>query len=68
MHDVFPDAADFSWQRGYAAFTVSSSQIEKVQRYIADQKVHHAAQSFEDEFVELLKRHEIEFDPKYLWT
>ncbi len=68
MHDVFPEASDFSWQRGYGAFTVSSSQIGRVQRYIADQKVHHAAQTFEDEFVGLLIKNEIEFDPRYLWS
>ena len=66
MHDVFPDAQDFSWQNGYGAFTVSASQIQSVQKYIADQQIHHAKQSFEDEFVGLLRKNEIEFDPKYL--
>jgi REP element-mobilizing transposase RayT len=37
MHDVFPEIKDFAWQRGYGAFTVSASQVEKVQRYIAEQ-------------------------------
>ena len=68
MHDVFPDASDFSWQNGYGAFTVSASEIESVRRYIADQQKHHSKKSFEDEFVELLRKHEIEFDSKYLWT
>ena len=68
MHDIFPDAADFAWQRGYGAFTVSSSQIPAVQKYIAEQKLHHAGQTFEDEFVSLLKKNQIDFDSKYLWT
>lgn len=68
MHDVFPEAADFAWQRGYGAFTVSGSQISAVQKYIADQKIHHSKQSFEDEFVGLLIKNEIDFDVKYLWT
>jgi len=68
MHDVFPDAADFSWQNGYGAFTVSSSQIDGVKRYIADQEIHHAGRSFEDEFVVLLEKNGVEFDRKYLWT
>lgn len=68
MHDVFPDAADFSWQNGYGAFTVSASQIDGVKRYIADQERHHAARTFEEEFVELLRKNDIEFDIKYLWT
>lgn len=68
MHDVFPDAQDFSWQNGYGAFTVSASQIVGVQKYIADQQIHHVKQSFEDEFVGLLRKNEIEFDRQYLWT
>ena len=38
MHDVFPKLEDFSWQRGYAAFTVSQSNLKDVQRYVAQQK------------------------------
>ena len=67
MHDVFPDAADFSWQRGYGAFTVSSSQVRSVQKYIAEQKIHHGGRTFEEEFVALLEKNEIDFDPTYLW-
>jgi len=68
MHDVFPDASDFAWQRGYGAFTVSVSQVDRVRKYIAEQKTHHAKQSFEDEFVGLLQKNEIEFDPRFLWS
>jgi putative transposase len=46
MHDVFPEVNDFSWQRGYGAFTVSASQVEKVRRYIANQEEHHRKQDF----------------------
>ena len=41
MHDVFLRLADFSWRRGYAAFTVSQSNLAAVQRYLARQKEHH---------------------------
>ena len=68
MHDVFPDAKDFSWQNGYAAFSVGPSDIDRIKKYIANQKIHHAGQSFEDEFVEILTGHEIEVDRRYLWT
>lgn len=68
MHDVFPDAADFSWQNGYGAFTVSTSQIDGLLRYIAEQEIHHKGRSFEDEFVLLLEKNGVEFDRKYLWT
>lgn len=68
MHDVFPDASDFSWQRGFGAFTVSTSQVEGVKRYIAEQQIHHAEKVFEDEFVGLLRKNEVEYDPEYLWS
>ena len=68
MHDVFPEIKDFRWQRGYGAFTVSSSQVEKVSRYIAEQELHHHKKTFRDEFVALLVANEIEFDEKYLFS
>ena len=68
MHEVFPDAFDFSWQNGYGAFTVSTSQIDGIRDYIAKQEIHHGKQTFEDEFVRLLEKNKVEFDRKYLWT
>ena len=66
MHDVFPRLADFSWQRGYAAFTVSQSNLQQVQRYLERQKEHHLKVSFRDEFILFLKANEIEFDERYV--
>jgi REP element-mobilizing transposase RayT len=57
----------FQWQDGYGAFSVSSSHIEDVKKYIAGQKEHHSKQSFEDEYRITLTKHGIEFDEKYLW-
>jgi REP element-mobilizing transposase RayT len=57
----------FSWQEGYAAFSVSASNLDAVARYIRNQKQHHAKISFEDELLILLRKHEIEFDPKYVF-
>ena len=57
----------FGWQDGFGAFTVSVSQKDKVVGYIENQMVHHSKQSFEDEYLHLLNKHEIEFDPKYVW-
>jgi hypothetical protein len=68
MHDVFPEVKDFSWQRGYGAFTVSVSQVKKVRRYIADQEFHHSERTFRDEFIGLLKKNQVEFDEKYLFV
>jgi transposase-like protein len=59
--------AKFAWQEGYGAFTVSPSQVSKVQRYIEDQVEHHRKRTFEEEYVELLRLSGVEFDEKYLW-
>ena len=66
MHDVFPELKDFSWQRGYGAFTVSASQVEKVREYIAKQEEHHRKQDFRDEFIGLLRKNGVEFNERYL--
>ena len=59
--------ADFTWQKGYGAFSVSKSQIEVVRNYIVRQQEHHQKKSFEQEYLELLKRNEIDYDERYLW-
>ena len=53
----------FGWQEGYGAFTVSESQIETVRKYILSQEEHHKKLSFREEFLMLLKRHGIPYDP-----
>lgn len=67
VHETFPDKADFAWQPGYAAFSVSSSKLEDVRTYIANQEEHHRQTTFEEEFVAFLNRHGISYDRKYLW-
>jgi putative transposase len=67
LHEVFPELRQFAWQNGYGAFTVSATEVASVRRYIANQQAHHQRQSFEDEFVQLLRLHEVEFDQRYLW-
>jgi putative transposase len=57
----------FAWQRGYGAFSVSASNLNAVVRYIQNQERHHKKMSFEEEFVALLKRHGVSFDPKYVF-
>jgi hypothetical protein len=57
----------FEWQRGYAAFTVSASQLEKVRRYVRNQEQHHRRVTFQEEFRALLDKHGIEYDERYLW-
>ena len=57
----------FGWQDGFGAFTVSVSQKNRVIKYIENQMAHHAGHSFEDEYLDLLKKHEVEYDPRYVW-
>ena len=66
MHDVFPNVRDFSWQRGYGAFTVSQSNVAGVQQNFAEQKEHHKRVSFRDEFILFLEANQIEFDPRFI--
>lgn len=61
------DLQDFAWQNGYGIFSIGFSQIEPVKEYIASQQEHHRKISFQDEFRQLLKRYEIEFDERYVW-
>lgn len=57
----------FGWQTGYGAFTVSESVCPTVVKYIHTQADHHRTRTFQDEFVEFLTRHGVEYDPDYLW-
>ncbi len=65
------DAANsgFSWQIGYAAFSVSSSGVNTVTNYIKNQKEHHSKKTFHDEIKEFMKKYDlIEFDENYFWS
>jgi putative transposase len=57
----------FAWQQGYGAFSVSSSNVPIVVRYIQNQAAHHKKMNFDSEFLALLKKHGIEFDPKFVF-
>jgi hypothetical protein len=56
----------FAWQEGYAAFTVSATARPSVQRYIANQELHHLKRTFREELVELLKNAGVEYNARYL--
>jgi putative transposase len=56
-----------AWQKGYAAFSVSASNIPAVVRYIGTQQAHHRKMSFDEEFLTLLRKHGIAFDPKFVF-
>lgn len=67
IHDTFPEFGSFAWQDGYSAFSVSASQVEAVERYIANQHIHHGGMTYQEEVVALLRKHGIEYDERYLW-
>jgi putative transposase len=57
---------DFAWQEGYGAFSVSASNVAAVKHYIEHQAEHHAKHSFESEFVSLLQKSGVAYDPKFV--
>ncbi|MCP3956765.1 MAG: IS200/IS605 family transposase [bacterium] len=57
----------FAWQTGYGAFSVSESQVGQVRRYIQNQAEHHRRRTFQEELREILDKHHVEFDERYLW-
>jgi REP element-mobilizing transposase RayT len=57
----------FSWQEGFGAFSYSRSQLGAVIRYIGNQQKHHAKESFRDEYIELLEKFGVEYDPQYIF-
>ena len=67
VHETFPEHRLFAWQEKYGAFTVSASRVDSVVAYIRGQEEHHRKQTFQEEFVALLKRHRIEYDERYVW-
>jgi REP-associated tyrosine transposase len=68
VHETWKSRWNFGWQTGYGAFSVSRSNVASVADYIACQEEHHRRKTFNEEFVELLKKHGIVYNPKYLWS
>jgi putative transposase len=60
-------AGAFAWQAGYGAFSVGISQRAKAISYIRSEAEHHHKRGFGEEFLSFLKKHEIEYDPSYVW-
>ena len=67
IHDQLPKYRKFAWQDGYGAFSVSASQMKSVIRYIDGQREHHRKRTFEEEFLEFLDKHEVQYDPRYVF-
>ena len=67
VHNAFPRRRNFSWQTGYAAFSVGISEVERVKRYIEGQEIHHRQRTFQEELREMLESHGLTYDERYLW-
>ncbi|GAN32284.1 MAG: IS200/IS605 family transposase [Candidatus Brocadia sp. AMX2] len=57
----------FSWQEGYGAFSYSHSHIQNVYDYILNQEEHHCKKTFREEYIDFLKKFEIDYNEKYLF-
>jgi len=67
IHETFPGLSDFAWQDGYGVFSVSKSNVPDVIEYIKNQREHHTRQTFEDEYISLLKLNGIEYNERYVF-
>jgi putative transposase len=66
VHETM-NLAEFSWQEGYGAFTVSASRVTSVRQYILKQEEHHRKRTFQEEYIEFLQQSGVEYDERYLW-
>ena len=66
-HKNVPELHNLSWQKGYGVFSVSRSNVGQVVEYIERQESHHKKQTFEEEFLAFLKKHDVDFDPARVW-
>jgi len=67
IRQTLPELSDFRWQDEYSAFTVSRSAKGDAVAYVMNQEAHHRKMTFQEELIALLKRHEIEYDERYIW-
>ncbi|MFN4908041.1 MAG: IS200/IS605 family transposase [Bacteroidota bacterium] len=61
------DLANFSWQRGYGAFSFDPSALHVLQRYIDNQEEHHRNRTYMEEYRDIMKKYEMECDERYMW-
>jgi putative transposase len=66
IHEEFSSLRSFGWQDGYGGFTVSKSNIPDVISYIQNQREHHRKKTFQEEYLEFLHKHGVEYDERYV--
>jgi REP element-mobilizing transposase RayT len=62
-----PQLADFYWQSGYGAFSISPADVPRVQEYVRNQEEHHRTVTFQDEFRRICHKYGVELDERYAW-
>ena len=67
IHETFPELSKFAWQDGFGVFSVSKSNVSDVIEYINNQREHHSKQTFENEYLAMLKKHGIDYDERYVF-
>jgi hypothetical protein len=67
VHEHLTNLKSFQWQTKYGAFSVSESSVDSVKAYVANQKEHHKKLTFQEEFMAILRKHGIQFDPRYVF-
>ncbi len=66
VHDKWPKKS-FAWQPGCGAFSVSKSNVPELLNYIAKQEAHHHRSTFKEEYIDFLRKHDIDYDEGYVW-
>jgi REP element-mobilizing transposase RayT len=67
MNDKLIFCKIFNWQKGFGAFTYSKSHIDKVVKYVLNQPIHHRKKTFKDEYLLILQKFGVDYDPKYVF-
>ncbi len=67
LKTLSPDLSDFSWQRGYAVFSVGPTDLESLTHYIDTQEEHHRKRDFQSEYRAFLVKYGVDFDERYIW-
>jgi putative transposase len=67
MKSQSPELGEFSWQRGYASFSVNPNQLDDLRAYIDRQEEHHRTRTFQEEYRAFLTKYGVEFDERYVW-
>lgn len=67
MNDKLIFCKIFNWQKGFGAFTYSKSHIDRVVKYVLNQPIHHRKKTFKDEYLLILQKFGVDYDPKYVF-